>query len=70
MCIVREDFVRNRVYIFPIIVLYKVKLDQVSAFERLAVDWIRAVLLDPWQNVQQVKDYAAGGTDGMREGLE
>ena len=48
MCVVREDFERNGIYVLSIIVLREMKLDQIRAFEWLPIYWVCAMLLDPW----------------------
>ena len=70
MRVVREDLVRDRIDHFAVIVLRKVKLHELGRFERGAVDRVRSVLQQPWQDVVDVEDGAVGGADGGFEGLE
>jgi len=69
VCIVRKDLVRDRINVFPIIILYKVELGQVRRLEGRSVDRVRAVLLQPWQDVGEVENGAVRGAYGVLEGL-
>ena len=70
MRVIRKDLERHRVYILSLIIFGKAQLDELTALERLAIYRVGTVLLDPWQDVGQVKDGALGGADGMLKGLE
>lgn len=69
MCIVCDDLEGDGIDILALLVLCKVQLDQLSAFERLSVDGVGSMLLQPGKNVGEVEDGAIGGADGVLEGL-
>ena len=69
MCIVRNDLEGDRVDIFALLVLREVQLDQFSAFQRLSVNWVSSMLLQPGKDIRQVEDGAVGGAYWMLEGL-
>lgn len=70
MRVVCEDLERDRIDILALLVLGEVELGQLAAFQRRTGDWVRAMLLQPRQDVGQVERRPIGGADGMLKRLE
>lgn len=70
MRVVGKDLKGDRIAVFAGFIAVNVELDQLVIGERLAGDGVRAVLLEPWDDVREFKDVAGGGANRVREGLE
>ena len=55
MCIVCEDFVRDRINVLVRIVLRKIEFDQIGLLEGFAIDRVGIVLDEPSYNVLVVE---------------
>ncbi|KAH0445654.1 hypothetical protein KCU90_g136, partial [Aureobasidium melanogenum] len=69
MSVVGKDLVGDRVNVFAIVILRKVELDQVGRLQWSAINGVRSVLLQPWQDVCEIEDGSFGRADGMLEWL-
>lgn len=70
MRVVGKNFKRHRIAVFVGFVAVDVELDELVVGERFAGDRVRAVLLEPWDDVREFENVARDGTDRMCEGLE
>lgn len=68
MAVIRKRFIGNRVHV-SIIILGKIQLDELTSFERVAIYRVRTVLLQPWDNVGEIKYGAFGSAYWMTERL-
>jgi len=68
VAVIRKWFIGNRIHV-SIIVLCKIQLDELTSFERVAIYRVRTVLLQPWDNIGEIKDGAFSSAYWMTERL-
>lgn len=70
MGIIRKDLESHWIHHFPFIVLVEVELYQLIRSQGLTRDRIRAMFLQPWEDIGNVEDCPVNGADGMGERLQ